>query len=311
MRNTLFTLIALTGLLFCGSSLSAQNESDYYDSSQFYTLRAVYRSEDGRARVMVDEDDRTLLQVLLPDEILASPTTDIADTWPHDLHSIKTKDGQTLYLYFWSDERPDRMTDNVTAFRVNRNGNLEEAPAFKTSKALLKNIDCCWQNEDVEYCHAMNVEDELYPGISYDAKTASVYVPLVEKVKDGKQRYTNRFLVYQFDGNVFVYKGRQAAWWLHASLKDYQNTEYCFETDNYLIQVDKLNDGSYRYAAWKNGASLSDMKRKPDLILGNGTGKNNCYTFKNKTYTYVIDLNGRTLVVMNNGKTILREYIYD
>ena len=309
MKNTIFTLLALTGLLFCGSHLSAQIHSDYYDPAQFHTLRAELRSEDGRARVIIHEGD-PLLQILTSGGELASPTMDFGRTWPLDLHSIKTKDGQTLYLYFWSDERPVEMTNHVAAFRVNRNGDLEAAPAFKTSKALLKSIDCSWQNKDVEYCHAMTVEDELYPGISYDAKTASVYVPLVEKVKDGKQRYTNRFLVYQFDGNVFAYKGRQAARWLHASLKDYQNTEYCFETDTYLIQVDKLNDGSYRYAAWKNGSTLSDMKRKPDLIVNKGTVKNNCYTFKNKTYTYVIDLNGRTLVVKNNGKTILREHIY-
>ena len=309
MKSTIFTLLALTGLLFCGSHLSAQIHSDYYDPAQFHTLRAELRSEDGRARVIIHEGD-PLLQILTSDGELASPTMDFGRTWPLGLHSIKTKDGQTLYLYFWSESHHDWPTDNVAAFRVNRNGNLEEAPAFKTSKALLKSINCGWQHEDVEYCHAMTVEDELYPGISYDAKTASVYVPLVEKAKDGKQRYTNRFLVYQFDGNVFAYKGRQAARWLHASLKDYQNTEYCFETDNYLIQVDKLNDGSYRYAAWKNGSTLSDMKRKPDLIVNKGTVKNNCYTFKNKTYTYVIDLNGRTLVVKNNGKTILREHIY-
>lgn len=328
MKNNLITFLALTGLMLCGSHLPAKNKKDYDDPAQFYTLNASLRSEDGRARVVyipiVEQYFyRPLLQVLTQDgKLLSYDGTEhfISDRQldTRELHSFKAKDGQMLYLYIQSEKGDDYCStvDWVSVFRVGKNGKLEQVPVFKTSKAMQKEITCEWHNEEdiLTGLWLYSEEDDPYDpysrGISYDAKTSSLYIPLIEKNKDGSKTYTNRFLVYQFDGNVFVYKGTHAPIWLNTSLKDYKETEYCLMTDGYLVQIDRLKDGSYRYASWKNGDSLGDMKRKPDLVLGNGTVENDCYTFKNKTFIYHVDLNNMTLVVKNNGKTIMKQDFY-
>lgn len=138
-------------------------------------------------------------------------------------------------------------------------------------------------------------------------------VPLIERISDReyKMMYTNRFLVYHFDGEVFRYRGQEAAPWLHSSLKDYQNTVLVASTQDYLIQIDALKDGSFRYASWKNAYSLDNMSRKPDLVIGGGIyKKRNGYLFKNKTYTYIVSLEDELLTVKNNDKTILNQALY-
>ena len=334
-KKNLITLAAVVAsiVLSCGL-LSAQNNAKYYDPAQFYTLDAAYRSDDGLARVVYipTEDDirRPLLQILTADgKIVSSDGFSRFERMCEAkvLRSFKTQDGSTVYLYVQSkpyfEDEGTVYTDWVSAFRIGKNGKMEQVPFFKTANLTLKEIACEWKNYDsIEACdHWLyaNLDSDDYDyyvdylGITYHAKTSSLYIPLIEKNNSGSysKKYTNRFLVYKFDGNAFVFKGREAPYWLHSSLKEYQSTEIYFMTDEYLVQIDKLKDGSYRYASWKNGNSLQDMGRKPSLVIGGGSYKNNRFTFKNSTYTYIIDKDDMTLVVKNNGKTILEQYIYD
>lgn len=78
---------------------------------------------------------------------------------------------------------------------------------------------------------------------------------------------------------------------LHSSLKTFEEPVYRFKTKNYLIRIDRLKNGKYRYACWKNSQSESS---KPDLILSNGnmqfegSGGNHTVNFKNENYSYSI-----------------------
>ena len=329
-KNTLLTLAAVVAsvILSC-CLLSAQNTSKYYDPAQFYTLDAVCRSDDGLARVVNlptgEYESRPLLQILTADgKIVSSDGFSRLGTEceAKALRSFKTQDGNTVYLYVQVEtDYEDEViySDWVSAFRVGKNGKLEQVPFFKTSNLTLKEIACEWRNDETiedgyGWLESGLDENDFYRnclGMSYHAKTSSLYVPLIEKTNSGSfsKKYTNRFLVYHFDGNSFIFKGREAPYWLHSSLKDYQSTEYCFMTSGYLVQIDKMKDGTYRYASWKNGKGLKDMGRKPSLVIGGGSYKNNRFTFKNSTYTYTVDLNEETLVVKNNGKTILEQDI--
>lgn len=334
MKNCLFSFLAFSLLLFSGNLISAQDLSEYYDLSRFYTMDADFRSDDGLARAVTvylnnGITEIPLVQVRTPDgKMYSSELSDFDNGhFSRALHSIKTKKGSTVYLYIYTQlgysiDDGHSTTDGVTVFRPGENGQLERIPIFKTSRATLDEITCTWESDSniehecFEPYYLSDLDNsETYEGIRFDSKTSTLYVPLIETVDGGARKYinTNRFLCYHFDGEVFRFTGNRAPAWLHPSLKDYRSTKICLVTCTnpvqYLVQVDELNDGSYRYASWKGATSRAEMKRKPDLILNNGRfDKEKGYVFQNKTYTYEVDPEALTLTVKNNGRVILMQY---
>ena len=117
------------------------------------------------------------------------------------------------------------------------------------------------------------------------------------------------FEVYRFDGDSFHYQGIYDGEELDEQLQDF---DYCveqFETETYRIRIDKMFDGRYRYASWKNQALNSDL---PDLVLYTDEvdAKNKEYVFKaGGSYSYQIMMDGETghLCVKQHGKVLLRE----
>lgn len=76
---------------------------------------------------------------------------------------------------------------------------------------------------------------------------------------------------------------------VHPSLSDMLCPIFTWQTQQFEIRVDKLENGSYRYASW----SLWDHQfQVPDLILDNGirvfegTGGNHKYVFEDSIYRY-------------------------
>lgn len=105
---------------------------------------------------------------------------------------------------------------------------------------------------------------------------------------------------------------------LHISLKNFTKPIYQIKTKNYLIRIDKLKNGNYRYASWKSNNLEST---KPELVLLNGTreflgsGGNEVITFSEGIYKYKIYRNiigedsstDITLEVEKQGKIILTQ----
>lgn len=105
---------------------------------------------------------------------------------------------------------------------------------------------------------------------------------------------------------------------LHSSLREFIKPRYKIKTKNFLIRIDLMNNFKYRYSSWKIGKSESS---KPDLVLINGeveysgTIGYHYFTFKNKNYTYKIDIDNiasdeipeTSLEVLKDDKTILFE----
>ncbi|WP_323665409.1 hypothetical protein [Aliarcobacter butzleri] len=97
---------------------------------------------------------------------------------------------------------------------------------------------------------------------------------------------------------------------LDSSLKEFIEPTYKIKTKNFLIRIDKIDDSKYRYSSWKISKSESS---KPDLVLLNGeieysgTIGYQYFTFKNRNYTYEIDIDATSLEVMKDNKTILLE----
>jgi hypothetical protein len=105
---------------------------------------------------------------------------------------------------------------------------------------------------------------------------------------------------------------------LHSTLKSFKNPQYKFKTKHYLIRIDELENGKYRYASWKNNQNES---AKPDIILINGilefsgSGGNHTITFKKGNFKYIVyrfhigesDTPEISLSVEENNKEILNE----
>lgn len=105
---------------------------------------------------------------------------------------------------------------------------------------------------------------------------------------------------------------------LHSSLKSFKSPTYKIKTKSYLIRIDELANGKYRYASWKIGKPETS---KPDLILSNGelkfdgSGGNHTITFTKGEYQYNIyrgiigekDAAEISLTVEQNGKIILQQ----
>lgn len=105
---------------------------------------------------------------------------------------------------------------------------------------------------------------------------------------------------------------------LHLTLKSFESPIYRIKTKNYLIRIDELSNGEYRYASWKIGEKESS---KPSIILNKGewefegSGGNHLITFVNGNYVYKIyrNLIGEknspdiTLYVEKNGQNIVTE----
>lgn len=76
---------------------------------------------------------------------------------------------------------------------------------------------------------------------------------------------------------------------LHPSVREYKSPELMWQTEKFIIRIDELDDGHYRYASWARGKTLAD---KPDLVLKNGTvrvegtGGNHTYLFTSGPYRY-------------------------
>lgn len=105
---------------------------------------------------------------------------------------------------------------------------------------------------------------------------------------------------------------------LHSSLKAFKQTNFVFTTPNYVVRIDELQNGNYRYASWKSGQPQSSQ---PDLIINNGkieydgSGGNHFYHFKRGNYTYTVyrNLMGAdetsevSLEVTQNSEVILQQ----
>ena len=140
--------------------------------------------------------------------------------------------------------------------------------------------------------------------VTYTQNLKMMYVAQTDD--EGYGELIDRYYIYEFDGEFYHYVGKGAGHWLHTSLHDYQSLGITFATKDYRVRVDKMWDGTYRYASW-NGAA--DMFKRPNLVLYGGVrqgdGSPVIYTFTNEDYTYIVS--GETLEVKQNDKTILKQ----
>ena len=230
------------------------------------------------------------------------------------IHTVKIKDKTYYIVESYARYDSGHGVSSITAFTI-ENDNLRTEKIFKTKNDLLSDIyiEYCFRDW---YFRANNGKgfDWIF---SFDEKTNTLYVPLIDdKIEFGF--VTDQYLLYQLKDNNLQYIGKDGGYWLYPSIRKFRYMETICETENFLIRIDKLNNGKYRYVSWnKNSKTMAD---KPDLIIENGSkyedeiGDFNYsgYIFKTKAYEYEIRPTAQyimSLVVTKNGKTILSEEI--
>ena len=105
---------------------------------------------------------------------------------------------------------------------------------------------------------------------------------------------------------------------VHKSIQKFEKPVEVIKTKSYLIRIDDIGNGKYRYSSWKFGSKMSS---KPDLIILNGqyvpdgSGGNHSFEFINGAYKYECaiivmgenDSPPASLTIYKGGKQVLFE----
>ena len=129
-----------------------------------------------------------------------------------------------------------------------------------------------------------------------------LYVPVV--VDNG---ITDRYILYQWDGQRLDSVGNVGNRRLHPSLQNYNNLCSYFVTSGFRVRVDDMGDGTFRYASWPRSKQPS---AKPDLVVYDGTHDEHSgqYVFHNDGYTYRTgDISRSSGVVSQHGLSVEKE----
>ena len=224
-----------------------------------------------------------------------------------DIKTIYTEDNGPIYLVYIGVRLSSQwMYESIEAIKI-EDDRLVSVPIFN------KDV-CCYEEGSTEQiidkCHidyeyvfsdwyfkANNGEgyDWMF---MYNDKSRILYVPYI---KDGY--VLDKYELYQYDGYNMNFIGVDGGFWLHPSLRSFMCLETVFETKKYRIRIDRMFDGTYRYASWSN---YSSMDKLPDLVLYNGyyDNTNLRYCFLHNDYAYYVD-DDRKLIVTYKGKEIL------
>ena len=204
--------------------------------------------------------------------------------WVSKVHSIKRNDGTTYYI-------------TTRSHRASSNDGYMWMDAFVIDQDTLRNVSVLDCSDDLDECGLeINylISDWYYKTngegwdwlFEYDTDTRNLYVPLTLYEDVSPPIISDRYKMYYFDGMEFADKGEAPHKGLHKSLCDYNRLARFFRTKNYIIRVDKMANGDYRYASWKSSSTISD---KPELIVMGGkyNEEKDCYTFFNEGVEYI------------------------
>lgn len=242
---------------------------------------------------------------------------EVEPAWVSNVHSIKRNDGTTYYI-------------TTRSHRASSNDGYMWMDAFVIDRDTLRNVSVYDCSDDLDECgleinylisdwyYRTNGEgwDWLF---EYDADTRNLYVPLTLYEEEiSPPIISDRYKMYHFDGMGFADKGEVPHKGLHESLGDYKRLAKFFRTKNYIIRIDKMAGGDYRYASWKSSSTISD---KPELVVlgGKYDEEKDSYTFFNEGVEYIAGYSEdkplpeggfehhEFLMVRKNGNVLLKE----
>lgn len=264
-----------------------------------YGLICQFRTKDGKYRIIDLGKD------------------DIEEAWVSSVHSIHKDDGSTYYIV----ERSHRISSNdgymwMDAFKIDGDS-VKYVNVIDGSEIIEEQKEDGFSvNYDISHWDDTTNGEAWDWLFEYDTDSRDLYVPLTDP-RDYLPHINDRYRVFHFNGKRFVEKGVTCNKGLNGSLADYVTLLSYFRTKNYIVRIDSLVSGDYRYASWK---ATSTMKDKPELVIvGNEHDLDaNSYTFLNDGVEYIVGYKEEEpapegsylyefLLVRKNGKVILKE----
>lgn len=218
--------------------------------------------------------------------------------WTKNIYSFKRNDGQTIYV-------------TESYFRESSNYGYSTLDAFCISNGKLQTIEDAFVMPNDNY----HIGTEyIIPSwyfltdgkgwdwiFSLDKNTNTFYVPVVDDME-----LLDQYDLYRFNGNYFIYSGREGGYWLHPSIRKFNRLEKLVKIGKFLVRIDKVTADTYRYTSWSN---TEDMSQKPDITIENGNYNKSKdeYRFINGNYTYCIKVKeeGTELVIKQYNKIVL------
>lgn len=201
---------------------------------------------------------------------------------------IQVKDQNDNVIYLTENYLTDTTWEygSIDAFTI-KDGKLVQVPElFVNSDRQIR--------DNLEYSYYMNTyNDILGPVVAghsvfgWDENTRMLLCPTEEFGE-----FCDRYESYEFNGSKFVYTGNKVGKNLHPSLCDFEVLAGIYWTGHQLIRIDRMQDGTYRYASWYLDILepiVEDMEDEPELVIHGGTLEDGWYQFSMGEFTYKVD----------------------
>lgn len=194
-----------------------------------------------------------------------------------NIYTIEEK-GETFYLVSnYIKEWSSLAYMSFDAFVLNRSG-LKPIALFSTEDGMVDHIGFEYNIPDWYYRANLG---EGYDWLGYYDQINRVYY-----LPEEDYYLSDRYFQCIFDRDRFVIKKESVGNpFLSPSLSEYSLLVELFETKRNKIRIDLMDDGTYRYAAWKAGGRMAD---NPELVIWNGVYEDptSSYVFYNEGYEY-------------------------
>lgn len=207
-----------------------------------------------------------------------------------NVHALQKSDGTTYYIVYCSGRASS--TDGygwLEAYRI-VGDSIKEVNVVDGGNRI-DNNDFYVNYSIPDWYHTTNGAgyDWLF---DYDSQSGKLYVPIAEN-----QEIIDRYRVWKFNGERFIFTGEYPHKNLHESLEEYNRLICYFTTKDYVVRVDSLDSQELRYASWMKPQTMADA---PDIVLRGGKRQQHpvdadklrqCddYRFTNRNYEYIVN----------------------
>lgn len=230
---------------------------------------------------------------------------------PLNIFQVESAKGPVYLVQFFFQECSSIGVSGVEAFTMNKKGKLELAEVFESIGDLCNTTEgysCCLYTENYfrlppsVFCDG-GWDDNLF----FEKSRKDIYMPYFSD-KGGAIMY-DYYHLFEWNGDKFQYRYPVFNPVLKKYIGDKGQLAIEFELGKSIIRIDKMEDGTYRYIAWKKDKMFAD---KPDLIITDGWYHEveHLFHFKNKDHEYVFNTQNHHLhIYQTTGNTDKKQEI--
>lgn len=241
----------------------------------------------------------------------SSEFVDIA-SGAYEIDQFVGTDSEPVYIVYSHSSGSSIMQFNYASLYQIRDSLVVEAPLFENSDGM-SNVIWFYFDPRFSFCSDIEFMDGEFL--------------LPESRENDLNPYagglaTGRSLSYKWNGRIFRYNGVSYSQNdnLTPKLHDYFYNVIQISFDKWIVRIDKMEDGSFRYASWKKAKTTGDL---PDLVVNYGYEdivadpedeyhKTFKYVFQNNGYFYVVswvskygNLSSPELIVKKNDQVLM------